>query len=292
MRNWKLLIGLAAVIAIVLWATGVFGNRTPASSTSASAHLSPSPSARAKSSSAPNGAAVQPKGKPEFSAGFTGSSLDASAWATCYPWATGTTGCTNFGNREFQWYLASEDHVSGGNLVLVARRTATAGTSKKGRYKKYDCRSGMVTSYPSLRFKYGYLQVVAKIPNKAGLWPALWLAAANGAWPPEIDMLEEWGATGSSSEKSGVFFHPAPLGTQQVVSYPPESLSVGWHTFGLLWTKKQLSWYIDGHLILRVTKKIPHQKMYFVADLAEFARPTAGDCDGSLIIHSVKLWRG
>ena len=289
--NWKLLVGLAAVITIGLWGTGIIGSRATSSSTHTSAHLPTSPSAGVKSTSAANvNTAVQPKGQPEFKAMFTGSSLNTSAWATCYPWATGTTGCTNFGNREYQWYLPDEDHVSNGNLVLAAHRAPTAGTDKKGRYKEYGCRSGMITSYPSLRFKYGYLQVVAKIPDKAGLWPGLWLAAANGVWPPEIDLLEAWGATGKYSEKSGVFFHPAPAGTPQVIGHVSKSLSVGWHTFSLLWTSNQLSWYIDNHLILKVTQRVPHQKMYFVADLAEFAKPAAGNCNGSLIIHSIKIW--
>jgi beta-glucanase (GH16 family) len=85
--------------------------------------------------------------------------------------------------------------VYGGELHLVARRERTPGYTSVGKRFIYDCRSGMVTSYPSLRFEYGFVQVVAHIPHAPGLWPALWLAATNGKYPPEIDMLDSWGSS-------------------------------------------------------------------------------------------------
>jgi hypothetical protein len=81
--------------------------------------------------------------------------------------------------------------------------TAASCTSSPGVSGRLDTRpSGRGSSttagqgcYPSLRFEYGLVQVVAHIPHAPGLWPALWLAATNGKYPPEIDMLDSWGSS-------------------------------------------------------------------------------------------------
>ena len=177
--------------------------------------------------------------------------------------------------------------VSGGLLQLVARRTSTLGHDAQGGQKEYACRSGMVTTYPGFRFKYGYLLVQARIPDGVGLWPALWLAAANLRWPPEMDLLEHWGA----GLRTGVYFHP--VGVPPVIQHlHVPNLSSQWHTFGLSWTPSRLVWFIDGKPVLAVDKHIPHQAMYFIANLAEATPPGAGSgCHGTMLVRSVKVWQ-
>ena len=50
-----------------------------------------------------------------FDDGFDGADLDRSKWGTCYPWFK-TTGCTNHGNPELEWYLPEQVSVQGGVL--------------------------------------------------------------------------------------------------------------------------------------------------------------------------------
>jgi beta-glucanase (GH16 family) len=222
-----------------------------------------------------------------FHARFRGSRLNTSVWSTCYPWMDVPAGCRNFGNKEQEWYLPRQVRVSGGVLHLVAQHKRTAGRSKRGTRKEYFCRSGIVTSYPGLRFKYGYLEAVARIPPGAGLWPALWLAAANLRWPPEVDLIEHWGRR---AHVNGVFLHP--LGGPRVAAWPAIADSgVGWHTFGVLWTRTRLTWFIDGRSVLTVHRHVPHQRMYFVANLADFYLPPGGGCSGQLLVRSVRLWQ-
>jgi beta-glucanase (GH16 family) len=223
-----------------------------------------------------------------FDARFPGSRLDTSVWGTCYPWAGTASGCTNFGSPEHEWYLPSQDQVSGGVLHLVAQRVPTQGRAANGSPEEYACRSGMVTTYPSFRFEYGYVQVVARIPSGAGLWPALWLAAANLKWPPEIDILEHWGPP---KERTGVYFHPRGAGEAE--AHPATAdLSAGWHTFSVNWTPSSVTWFIDGHAALAVGQHVPHQPMYFIANVADYwLPPSGGGCDGALLIRSVKVWQ-
>jgi beta-glucanase (GH16 family) len=224
--------------------------------------------------------------KLTFESSFTGSALDTSKWATCYPWAP--TGCTNYGNTgdpDQEWYQGSQDTVQDGALHITAQRMPTAGLAKDGSAKEYACRSGMVTSYPSLQFKYGFIQVVAKVPFSKGLWPALWLAAANKAWPPEVDILEHW----ASQPNGKVYFHPSD-GHRVGGPVSTPGLANGYHTFTLSWTKTRLTWYYDGAKIFTATSDVPRQDMYFIANVADDdAGP--GGCTGTMIIKSVKVWQ-
>jgi beta-glucanase (GH16 family) len=282
MRWWRPALGVVIVLAIGIWDVGLPGKHAPRTRPGAASVAAASSGTVAATA---NPGVMHPAGAPEFSATFTGSRLNTSIWATCYPTMDLRTGCRNFGNPEYEWYLPSQDRVYGGVLHLIARRTPTAGKTPNGSPEQYACRSGMVTTYPRLRFMYGYLQVVARIPAASGLWPALWLAAADLKWPPEMDMLESWGPT----PWAAAFFHP--VGARPIERRISPKLAAGWHTFALSWTRRTLRWLVDGKVILTVRQRIPHQRMYFIANLAEFRQASPGRCDGSLLIRSVKLWK-
>ena len=223
----------------------------------------------------------------KFASDFRGNQLDTAVWGTCYPWAA-TGGCTNYGNikdKELEWYLPGQVQVSGGELHLVAQNTPTAGLSQRGGPEEYACRSGMVTTFPGFHFQYGYIQITAKIPYGTGLWPALWLAAANEKWPPEIDILEHW----SSKFDAGMYLHPV-IGKQQGGHIILPDLETGWHTFGLYWTKTSLAWYYDGQQVFATSTQVPQQAMYFIANLADDVGGP-GSCSGTMLIKSVKVWQ-
>jgi beta-glucanase (GH16 family) len=298
MRWWKLLLGVIIVSAVAVWGLGP-GGHSSTDGTAPPPRPVPTPAA-SSTADVPVATGVpgvlKPKANPEFSATFTGSTLDTSLWSTCYP-GFDQSGCTNFGNpyTEREWYLPSQVVVSGGLLHLVAQQAPTPGKTASGSATTYACRSGMVTTYPAFQFEYGYIQVVARIPTSAGLWPALWLAASDLKWPPEMDLLETWG--GSKLIASTWFHYTTPSGNGQVQGpITPAIRAAGWHTFALSWTRSQMTWLLDGRVIMTVRQHVPHQKMYFLADLAEWitrSRPnvTASECNGSLLISSVKVWK-
>lgn len=299
MKALKIILGIVVVLAIGIWDVGLpHGHASP--TTSPSTHAAkPTPSPSPDIPDVPSVAGViHPATNPEFNAEFTGSSLDSSVWNTCYPQAQfrAGDGCTNFANQgEREWYQPSQVKVSGGALHLVAQHEPTAGFADNGAPKTYSCRSGMVTTYKNFSFKYGYVQVKAFVPEGSGLWSALWLAASNLQWPPEIDIIEAWG--GSKIFSSAYLHFATPTGDKQIRGLiTPPRLAFGWHTFGLSWTKTQMTWLLDGKVILTTHHHIPHQSMYFIADLAEYttkAHPdvTAGQCNGSMLIRSVQVWK-
>ncbi|HEY3942168.1 MAG TPA: glycoside hydrolase family 16 protein [Acidimicrobiales bacterium] len=226
--------------------------------------------------------------------GFAGLSLDGAVWDTCYPWAPSSPGCTNWGNDEREWYLPSQDVVSGGELHLVSQGIPTEGTTRSLQPQQYPCRSGMVTTYPGLRFTYGYVQVRAKLP--AGpLWSAIWLVASNFQWPPEIDIAESWSdGTPASFLKMGSMTEPNEIAVDAKDSFSgvPTHIDAGWHTYGLLWTAKSVTWYLDGRPIARTTRGVPDQSMYLVIDLADASSTVVTpSCNGSLDVRRVQVWQ-
>jgi beta-glucanase (GH16 family) len=304
LRWWVLAIGVAVALAIairpisLLVSHGSVRGHSSTKGAAASSHssaptASPWPSVDVPVVSAIPGI-LRPHSNPEFMATFSGSQLNTSVWSTCYP-GFDQSGCTNFGNpnAELEWYVPTQVQVAGGLLHLVAQQIPTTGRTASGGPQTYACRSGMVTTYPSFQFEYGYIQVVAKIPSGAGLWPALWLAAANNKWPPEMDMVE---VNSGPAPYAGMFFHYSTSTGNGVQEIHTSSAQVsGWHTFALSWTSSQMTWLLDGHVMMIVRQDVPHQEMYFIANLAEAITSsnrdvTAGECNGSLDISSVKVW--
>lgn len=291
------LVAVVAVAGLLVWALMSLGQtaaQRPVRSAAAADPSSPGSAASSRSSPASLSSTSPPDvsgggWRLAFDAAFRGSRLDTSVWDTCYPWTHSAGGCTNFGNRdEYDWDLPAQVRVSAGALHLVAQPVRTQGQTADGATKQYACRSGVVTSYPGFRFTHGYVQVVAKMPSSYGLWPALWLAAANLRWPPEIDVFEHWGPPGTHSS---VTLHP--VGAPQVERrLAPGALTGGWHTFAVDWTSTAVTWYLDGQEQLSVRRHIPDQPMYLIADLGDYRPPRDGTgCDGSLLIRSVKVWQ-
>lgn len=105
-------------------------------------------------------------------------------------------------NQEPQWYQAANTQVTGGNLVITAKKQqvknpnydASSDSWKKNReYAEYT--SSSIRSMSKMYMLYGRLEVRAKIPTTSGAWPAIWTLGyedKTGAWPScgEIDILE------------------------------------------------------------------------------------------------------
>ena len=76
--------------------------------------------------------------------------------------------------------------VRDGLLSITASRTPPA---LKEVLFNNEYVSGILTTQGSFAQKFGYFEIRAKIPVGQGVWPAFWMLADNGGWPPEIDMI-------------------------------------------------------------------------------------------------------
>jgi beta-glucanase (GH16 family) len=210
-----------------------------------------------------------------FSDRFTGSTFDTADWSTCYYF-----GCTNKGNNELEWYRASQVTVHDNTVSLRV-------VPKQINGKQYV--SGMLSSYGKFSFRYGYVQIVAKLPLGRGLWSSFWTEPESGAWPPEIDIFENWAQ--ADSVNLYVHFGAADHFDHSTVYLP--TASSAFHTYGVDWEPGSISWYVDGFLWAHFAVSIT-QPEYLIADLAvdgKLPPNSAVRFPQSLVIRSIEVWQ-
>jgi len=232
-----------------------------------------STAARMSAANVPDG----PKGHWQlvFSDHFTGTTLDTANWSTCYRW-----GCTDGGNNELEWYQSSQVTVHNGTVSLTVVPEQTNG-------KKYV--SGMLSSYGKFSYLYGYAQIVAKLPVGRGLWSAFWFEPANGTWPPEVDILENW----AQSHSVSFYVHFGAANNYDTSNLYVPTASSAFHTYGVDWEPGSIAWYVDGFLVSRFTLPIT-QPEYLIANLAvnrKLPPNSAVRFPQSLVIRSIKVWQ-
>ncbi|HEY3993382.1 MAG TPA: glycoside hydrolase family 16 protein [Ktedonobacteraceae bacterium] len=205
---------------------------------------------------------------------FDGNSLDTSKWTTCYfNFKVGNNGCDHDQN-ERELYQPDNVSVSNGILTLSAEKK----TVNAANGQTYDYTSGMITTGPTsgssnntrFSFKYGYMEMRAKVPSGQGLWPAFWTLPTNLSWPPEIDVFE---ILGNAPNVINMHYH-YPDGTDgggdTGTSWTGPDFSAGWHTYAVDWEPNAITWYVDG--IKRRTytdaSEITSKQMYLLANLA------------------------
>ncbi|MGE9296692.1 MAG: glycoside hydrolase family 16 protein [Puniceicoccales bacterium] len=131
--------------------------------------------------------------------------------------------------------------------------------------KTRDYASGMLSSYGRWTQCYGYFEMRAKLPTARGVGPLFMLIPDRGE-PLNLHLrrtshdlngqgmemkimhhLTEWGAgrmsVGANWGGPAGTHIPMNWGSRYVYYGPTES---GWHTYGMLWEKDRLAWYVDG----------------------------------------------
>jgi len=130
--------------------------------------------------------------------------------------------------------------------------------------------SARIRTAESFNFKYGKVEIRAKMPRGDWLWPALWMMPRDnfyGEWPAsgEIDIIESRGNqnyppgginTVASTLHWGPHWplDPYPL-TRVVYELPSGDFADDFHVFGLVWSEQGLYTYVDtpAQIILNVT---------------------------------------
>jgi beta-glucanase (GH16 family) len=222
---------------------------------------------------------------------FDGRELDAAVWATCYYWRT--SGCTNEWNGELQAYHPANATVADGSLHLTAREEPTTGHLMDGTPQPFEYSSGMVSGHRSGGFRFGYVEVRARVPGGPGLWPALWLLPADRVWPPEIDFMELIG------DEPGVVHMALHAGDGTSTRFLAEDADYteGWHTFAVDWRPGAITFLVDGEVHGEATEGVPDEPMYVIANLAvggEWPGPPGPETElpATFEIDHIRIWPG
>jgi beta-glucanase (GH16 family) len=158
-----------------------------------------------------------------------------------------TTLC-GWGNNELQYYTDRPENafVSNGNLIIKAVR-------ENQPYEGYDYTSARMVTKGKVDFRYGRVDVRARLPIGQGLWPAIWMLSSEDVygecWPKsgEIDIMENIG-----SEPNKVFgtIHYGHdywryIGDDYFLE-DGTTFNDDFHVFTLLWNEDCIKFLVDG----------------------------------------------
>jgi beta-glucanase (GH16 family) len=202
-----------------------------------------------------------------------------SAGAGGVAWNTngkGGSSPASYPNYDAEYDLPGQVSELNGVINIRATKTPTAGFIGDGP-TVYPFASGVLSSYGKFEFTGGYVQIEAKMPHGAGLWPALWMlpgAGVKGADTYEIDIFEggsNGGPGGSPSDVYAWHLH-TPDGIFGAYTNSHVDLTAGFDTYGLKWIPgRSITWYLNGNVIGSVTSAqatIPDEPMELIMNLA------------------------
>lgn len=165
------------------------------------------------------------------------------------------TGNSGFGNNELETYCAwgsnatpctmttPNAYVGVDGLLHIVAQSPSQGVYTSARLKTQGLFS----------FQYGRLEVSASVPEYQGYWPAAWLLGNNIAtvnWPAcgEQDVLERVNAAKNPDWNAGSIHGTGFIGAQLGTTYnfPSGQTASTLHTYGMIWKKGSVSYYIDN----------------------------------------------
>jgi len=158
-----------------------------------------------------------------------------------------------WGNNELEYYTKSlkNTFLSNGNLIIEARREVTG---------SFNYTSGRMTTQGKRVFKYGRIDIRAKLPVDKGLWPALWMLGSNindVGWPScgEIDIME---LVGDYPNRTTGTLHWGSSSNAHIYKGADYYLTTGdfseeFHVFSIVWQEDNIKWYVDDNLFYTKT---------------------------------------
>lgn len=184
------------------------------------------------------------------------------------------TGGGGWGNGEAQYYTAGDNaDVENGALII---------TAKKESHGSNNFTSTRLNSKNEIGFRYGRIEVKAKLPSTGGTWPAIWTLPNDwvyGGWPScgEIDIMEHSATYGYGhvfgTIHTGAYNHQD--GTQQSGGITYDDVTDTYHTYTIEWYPDYIEWFVDDKLIFHFNNEyktkaewpydIPHHLILNVA---------------------------
>ena len=155
-------------------------------------------------------------------------------------------GNNGWGNNEAQYYTARASNIYVENGILKI-------TAKKENYYGAAYTSARIITKGKFEFKYGIIEVRAKLPSGGGTWPAIWMLGANFeavGWPScgEIDMMEHVG--NDQNKIHGTLHYPGNSGGNgNTNSAIVPNVSSEFKVYKTIWNENEIKFYTDDLLI-------------------------------------------
>jgi len=172
-------------------------------------------------------------------------------------------GAGGWGNNEAQYYTSRPENVVVINGVLKI-------TLKKETYSGSDYTSARLLTKDKFSFKYGKIEIRAKLPAGGGTWPAIWMLGSNintTAWPAcgEIDIMEHKG--NQLNKIYGTLHHPGHSGGNgDGSSLNITNASTEFHNYILEWSASTIKISVDTQTFFTFANNgsLPFNQNFFV----------------------------
>lgn len=174
-------------------------------------------------------------------------------------------------NLEKQYYTErlKNARIENGSLILETHKETIKNeafisqdaTNWKENWQKAAYTSASLTTKGLAHWTYGIIEVRAKLPKGAGLWPAFWMLNENyeeavSSKRGEIDIMEHLGFDRKSIIGS---VHLNASGNE---SYQFQSKKIQiknpydeFHVYAIRWTAKQIEFLLDGKIYQTIKRK-------------------------------------
>ena len=204
-----------------------------------------------------------------------------------------------------------------GTLKLSTVKTGTKTIDNK-IYNTYKATKAINTK-KAMNFRYGYVEMRAKVPHGDKAWPAFWTKSTSGMiadkvndYSTEVDIVEvissktsvgshihKWNLSGTNRLGSS----DETLGNIIKYDFGSQAEAEEYHTYGFKWTETSLSFYVDGYMFYEVNSAEMDRigisdfvdPMYLILNnhlYSTSGKPTEYDGNGtSFIIDYVRLYQ-
>jgi beta-glucanase (GH16 family) len=168
-----------------------------------------------------------------------------------------------WGNGELEYYTNRTDNavVSNGTLKITAKKESYSGSAYT---------SARLTSNGKFSFKYGKVEIRAKLPAGGGTWPALWMLGSDYAtnpWPAcgEIDIMEHLG--NNLNTIYGTLHYPNHSGANgDGATTKITGATTDFHIYTLEWNSSAMKIAVDGTVFKTVvnSSSVPFNHNFFL----------------------------
>ncbi len=173
---------------------------------------------------------------------FDEDTIDTAKWN--FEIGNGTNG---WGNNESEYYtnLTENARIDSGKLIITALHE---------NYEGFQYTSARMQTSNKGDWKYGRIEMKAKLPRGKGTWAAFWMMPQNqiygsNLWPDngEIDIMEYVGYIPSTVY--GTVHTNKNYGSNAISkSYISSGIENDFHVYSLEWSPDTIKWFVDSNM--------------------------------------------